>query len=380
MLATPAYLTADFTRDLDDLAAERRVLAGTNDTLAISFIDGAEEKIRHEIAKVAALNTLQLQEHIEKATRDLREIEDRFAVRASRQELESETLDEVPTELLALKGQRISVTPQRVSTPSYGSQTRNGTKQRRNLNPPPPSTNTYFYYQAASGLPIFLHPLDIRILLSHFSSYSSFPDTISVRVEACEEGTVNDDLRKRCKYLAHMPEGSDVVFIEADVSGVVGAENMKNFENLLKTRSARRKEKGRKDDRAKMRAEEKERMNAASWNRTPPAQIAAPIDRPVEGASTEIGNSPEHFPPAVRVQHQPQQAQTGVWGTRSFASTLHTPPPQAPQRTSAGSRREEDDHWDEIAWGELERSLSSGGRKKRSAKLVLNGGGAGRRR
>jgi len=191
---------------------------------------------------------------------------------------------------------------------------------------------------------------------------------------------VNDDLRKRCKYLAHMPEGSDVVFIEADVSGVVGAENMKNFENLLKTRSARRKEKGRKDDRAKMRAEEKERMNAASWNRTPPAQIAAPIDRPVEGASTEIGNSPEHFPPAVRVQHQPQQAQTGVWGTRSFASTLHTPPPQAPQRTSAGSRREEDDHWDEIAWGELERSLSSGGRKKRSAKLVLNGGGAGRRR
>jgi hypothetical protein len=68
-------------------------------------------------------------------------------------------------------------------------------RRRRNVNP---STSTYY---SASGLPIFLHPLDIKILLSHFSTYPAFPDAITLRVDAFSEGTVNDDLRKRCKYV-----------------------------------------------------------------------------------------------------------------------------------------------------------------------------------
>jgi len=40
-----------------------------------------------------------------------------------------------------------------------------------------------------------------------------------------------------------MPEGTDVVFVEADLEGVVGQEGLKNFEVALKTRRARRKEK-----------------------------------------------------------------------------------------------------------------------------------------
>ncbi|KIL71629.1 hypothetical protein M378DRAFT_64871 [Amanita muscaria Koide BX008] len=382
MLATPASVVADLTKDLDNLEAERRVLAGMNDSLAISFIDGAEQKIRHEIARVAALDSPQLQERIEKATRDLREIEERSAIRSNPQVI-PKALDEVPTEFLALKGQGVGAATHSqygVSITAPGaSQVRNAPKQRKNLNPPPPSTNTYFYYQAASGLPIFLHPLDIRILLSHFSSYSSFPDNVSVRVEAYSEGTVNDDLRKRCKYLAHMPEGADVVFIEADVSGVVGPEGLKNFETALKMRSARRKGKGRKDERAKARAEERERererAHAATWSTGSPS-----FEPPAEG-----GNEVEQFPPTSQAQHQLQQsaATPGAWGSRSFASALHTPPSQAraTQRTNTANPREEDhDYWDELAWDELERSVNSGGRKKRSAKLILNSGGAGRRR
>ena len=69
-------------------------------------------------------------------------------------------------------------------------------------------------------------------------------------MQSLSEGTVNDDLRKRCKYLAHLPEGADVVFIEADLEGVVSSEGLKNFEGPLNMHTARRKEKGRKDDRA----------------------------------------------------------------------------------------------------------------------------------
>ncbi|KAF8640424.1 hypothetical protein AX17_000090 [Amanita inopinata Kibby_2008] len=402
MLATPAYLITDLTKDLNDLAAERRVLAGMNDTLGVSFIDGSEQRIRQEIAKVAALDTSWMREQIEKAMRDQREIEERFALDirlSNKQELIAEATSDVPTEFLALKVQSIttpshsSPSPKASMSPhrSVASQTRNAPRHRRNLNPPPPSTSTYFYYQAASGLTIFLHPLDIRILLSHFNSYASFPDNISVRVEAYSEGTVNDDLRKRCKYLAHLPEGADVVFVEADLRGVVGTEGLKNFENALKMRSLRRKEKGKKDDRAKARVEErereKERSNIASWSASSSSSVFVVPDGTLVDDAVATPEGSTSLPPAQTPQ-QPQTDQiAGAWGTRSFASALHSPPLQVrsasgSQRSNTSSRREDDHAWDmDVAWHELERRLNSGGRKKRGAKLVvLGGGGGGKRR
>jgi len=77
-------------------------------------------------------------------------------------------------------------------------------KLRKNFNPPPPSTPAYYFYQAASGLPIFLHPLDIRILYSYFGASTAFSDCIVVRVEAASEGSVDADLWRRYKYLSHI--------------------------------------------------------------------------------------------------------------------------------------------------------------------------------
>jgi hypothetical protein len=73
-----------------------------------------------------------------------------------------------------------------------------------------------------------------------------FPDANTLRIDAFREGTVNDYLRKRCKYLAHMPDGADVGFVEADLGGVVGDVGIKSFEDALKMRAARRKERVRK--------------------------------------------------------------------------------------------------------------------------------------
>jgi hypothetical protein len=206
-------------------------------------------------------------------------------------------------------------------------------------------------------------------LLSHFSGYSSFPNTIDVRVEAFSEGTVNDDLRKRCKYLAHLPEGADVVFIEADLENVVGAEGLKNFEGALKMRTARRKEKARKDDRARARAEDREREERAdsSWTRSAtvkPAEQRA--DSPLEELVTVGGRASQPVPTS------------GAWGSRTFASALHTPPQR--QATPASRREVEEDDWDlDVAWHEFEQR--NVGRNKRSKKLVVLGsGGGGRRR
>ncbi|KAJ7045028.1 hypothetical protein C8F04DRAFT_1067458 [Mycena alexandri] len=374
MLATPSYLVTDLTQDLNELASERRVLSGMTDDLGVLFVDAAEEKIQRQIAKATALDTPALQDKIHKANREQREIQERVVFYENRRKQEHQVPSDIPQDFLALRS-GAPATPE-PPVPSGGGN-RNNPRQRRNVNPPPPSTSTYYYYQAASGLPIFLHPLDIKILLSHFSTYPAFPDAITIRVDAFGEGTVNDDLRKRCKYLAHMPDGADVVFVEADLADVVGGVEggLKNFEGALKMRAARRKEKGRKDERARARAEEREREKDREVFK-------------VEASATTwrfTGESPVLDEVIVPAQEAPEGTPSGVWGARSFAAALHSAPTTSQGRSNqAASRREqeEEDEWDvEAAWHELESKSGGGGGKKRNNKLVvLGGGGGGRRR
>lgn len=401
MLATPEYLVSSLNSDLDEIAAERRDLSATQDALGLIFTEGAERRVREQIEMAVALDTPVLKAQIERSKRDQREIEERSAFLARRRKAEeiahaSPALSDAPAEFLALRsgGVITSTPPVRVTAPETrpGPQGRNQLRQRRNLNPPPPSTSTYYYYQAASGLPLFLHPLDIKILLSHFSDYSAFPDTITVRVESFAEGTVNDDLRKRCKYLAYLPEGADVVFIEADLEGVVGAEGLKNFEGPLKMRTSRRKEKGRKDDRAKARAEDREKASS-SWN----AATAHPVPTSAPLLIKEDVVADEDAVRLVESQspHQPSPAAvapvTGSWGTRSFASALHSSPStqggissgQQQQQRRAVRGQDLEDEWDmDVAWHELEQRSGANGRNKRGNKLVVlgSGGGGARRR
>lgn len=405
MLATPEYLIFSLNSDLDEIATERHVLSSMQDALGVMFIDGAEQRVREQIAKAVALDTPVLKAQIDRAKRDQREIEERYEFHARRRNAEemahaSPALSDAPAEFLALRsgGVITSIPPTPVAASESfrpGPQGRNHLRQRRNLNPPPPSTSTYYYYQAASGLPLFLHPLDIKILLSHFSDYSAFPDAITVRVESFAESTVNDDLRKRCKYLAHLPEGADVVFIETDLEGVVGAEGLKNFEGPLKMRALRRKEKGRKDDRAKARAEDREKASI-SWITTTAVSSSVPFVIPdfitedvsaVEGIGT--GRSME----SRSIQPNPVAIapMTGAWGARSFASALHSSPPPTQGGIVGGQQQQHravrgqnfEDEWDmDVAWHELEQRSGGSGRKKRGNKLVVlgSGGGGARRR
>ena len=382
MLATPQYLIEDLSKELDALGVERRSMMAAKDELSIVYIDAVEEKLRHQIAKAAALESPLLIRTIHKTRKEYEELQRHYAhnpIRSARVDIEPTIPRETPDAFLATQrlpsftsdqplDSSLLVDPDLVTQPNRSLQptSNRNHRQRRNLNPPPPSTQTYYYYQAASGLPIFLHPLDIKILFSHYNGYASFPDEITVRVESAAEGTVNDDLRKRCKYLAHMPEGADVVFIEADLQGVVGQEGLKNFEGALKLRTARRKEKEKKDDRARARAEERERER-------------------VKLMSREERVVPDHPPPALETEEPSSrvltsQPMSGAWGSRSFASALHSAPPASrADPINRNATPEIGEEWDlDAAWHELEQR--GGGRRRGKKLVVLGGGGGGRRR
>ncbi|KAI8912427.1 hypothetical protein EDD86DRAFT_110730 [Gorgonomyces haynaldii] len=97
-------------------------------------------------------------------------------------------------------------------------------KQKQNV-----QETQFFYYQSKDGQHIYLHPMDIKVLKHEYGSYSQFPLQVSAPVLSIQESTMDEDLRKRCKYLGHVPLGCDVSFCQLDLSSLVSDATLEHF-------------------------------------------------------------------------------------------------------------------------------------------------------
>ena len=131
----------------------------------------------------------------------------------------------------------------------------------------------FFFYEAL--MHYYLSPLDIRILKAAFGDYSSFPTTILPRVERVSTGhIVDDELRRRAKYLAHLPHGCEVGFLECNWTDIVGPEVLEVFAAEIERRRKRNREKEFREEKERMRAEKEEddkRWAAARRRRPTPS-------------------------------------------------------------------------------------------------------------
>ncbi|KAF9735591.1 hypothetical protein PMIN02_009958 [Paraphaeosphaeria minitans] len=124
----------------------------------------------------------------------------------------------------------------------------------------------YFFYQAL--LHHYLSPLDIRILKAAFGDFATFPSTILPRVERVSTGhVIDDDLRKRTKYLAHLPYGCEVSFLECDWTDTVAPEVLEKFNPEIERRRRRHQDKETKEEKARLRAEKAEYADFAAARR-----------------------------------------------------------------------------------------------------------------
>lgn len=161
----------------------------------------------------------------------------------------------------------------------------------------------------------------MQILRNHFGNYAVFPDNIRVRVEGKDEGSVTEDLRRRCKYIAHLPLGSDVTFLEVDLEPVVGAKSIEPYAGALKMRKDKRRNKARREDRAKLRSEEREREQShKELGIRIPSTYAIPTST---RAASDVDDNPALTPPSP--SHMPLSLESSgpktIWGTRRVEPT-----------------------------------------------------------
>lgn len=92
----------------------------------------------------------------------------------------------------------------------------------------------FYYYQSSDGQNMFLHSINSRMLQQMFGSLEKSPNKISGKIVQIESCSLNLDLRKRLKYLQHLPVTTqfDVVEIEFD-DGVISNSVWNSFKGKI---------------------------------------------------------------------------------------------------------------------------------------------------
>uniref|UniRef100_V5EKV2 RING-type domain-containing protein n=2 Tax=Kalmanozyma brasiliensis (strain GHG001) TaxID=1365824 RepID=V5EKV2_KALBG len=400
MLATPELLTESLEKDLQELLEEIDVLKsfGT-DASGLHFVALAQQKVNDQMQKVRdELDLPIVRSTIGQAHNDLKDHKAALSGQLQRTDLSrrqrkrmerSQTDEEEVTaavvrmdvssardgtpeaasgaeEFLAFRAQsqggimgiastdggatrhKDDAAPQSVATDAThkAAQSR-PPKARKNVNPPQPESSSYVFFQAASGQSIFLHPLDTKILLSHYGAYAKLPRNLAVKVAGADEGSMNEELRRRCKYLNHIPMAADVVFIEVDWEdmNLISKSTLRPYEQALRQRRNRRRDKERREDRAKTRAEEAELISnqggpaAAAAHRRQQEQLAAftsEANFPSDGLSRSFerggsageggfasGSSPSFRESAMFGAERSFPVHPGAAETEDFPDSLH---------------------------------------------------------
>jgi Zinc finger, C3HC4 type (RING finger) len=267
----------------------------------------------------------------------------------------------------------------------------------------------YYFYHCLPNF--FLSPLDIRILKSAFGAFSAFPSTLLPRVEHISTGhIVDDELRKRAKYLAHLPYGCEVSLLECDWSDIIHPSVLAVYGSDLARRRKRNHEKGMREERERIRAEKEEddkRWAAARRKRPdmmgrvsesdfqPLASQEPGIVASSLGDSSAMSSTPPWAAARTRMHSSfatlgspgtsPDAART-VWGTTAVAplSPIVAAVPQESQAMDdgwlQGWERDLLDQNDAVAMVEASMSaegnskatsIAGGGKKKKNKKITL---------
>ncbi|GAB7353608.1 hypothetical protein MBLNU459_g4026t2 [Dothideomycetes sp. NU459] len=263
----------------------------------------------------------------------------------------------------------------------------------------------YLFYQAL--LHYYLSPLDIRILKVAFGTYEAFPSSILPRVERVSTGhIVDDELRKRIKYLAHLPYGCEVGFLECDWTDTVPPAVLDQFKPDIERRRRKNLDKEACEEKERMRAEKAgDREFAAARRKRPSipndnfsaddfqplvsaevANTAASVD--TDGSSSSPPWGGQHRPQGSAYASlaspgtSPNNART-VWGTTVI-------PTSSPELRAVRQRGPVDDGWlqgwekdmlqDEELVARVQAASLGGGESSSSSSKAAAGAGKGKKK
>ncbi|KAH8553737.1 hypothetical protein BGW37DRAFT_269878 [Umbelopsis sp. PMI_123] len=372
MLASPEYLKSEYTRDYQELNDGLEEAKEWNATEEVQFFNSAIDIVTNELASVPSRDTPAVSSGISTAQAILQAVQKNEGKRA---EMEAKKVQHTQTETQNPAYANIPEAYQqhqlsRTGSSSVLSQASDSSSpiqpvtsaKPKNNDAAPHSTSSYYFYQTADGQHVYLHPLDIKILKQEFTTYDKFPKSIVVRVNDVEESTLTEELRKKFKYLSHLPLSCDVTFLEVDLKGVVSDTTLDHFSiksllGELRIRQKKRNERVRREEKSKRLADSREQKQTkpSTWATHHTNAVtqddpffSAPLTGENTAATEEAMLSEALFASTVEDHRHKDVGPRTVWGTRAVES-----------------REPVDDLEDEYdQWGEEQIIVNKKGKKK----------------
>lgn len=109
-------------------------------------------------------------------------------------------------------------------------------------------SNYFYFFQSDDGQHLYLNSINVRMLQSMYGSLEKAPNKITGRILQKESLSMTDDLRRRLKYLQHLPVTCqfDVVEIQMN-SSMVSDEVIDKFKDELASRKKMRQHRAREE-------------------------------------------------------------------------------------------------------------------------------------
>lgn len=124
----------------------------------------------------------------------------------------------------------------------------------------------YYFYQAEDGQQMFLHPVNVRCLLREYGSLENSPQSITASVVEIEGHTVNEDVRRRHRYLSHLPLTCEFSICELNLQPpILSKETLDSFSDDLEKRKRLRQKKVRDEKRRERRIEMEENRKQGKY-------------------------------------------------------------------------------------------------------------------
>jgi len=123
--------------------------------------------------------------------------------------------------------------------------------------------DVFFFYQSSDGQPIYLHALNVQMLVHEYGSLENCPPKIKGKIMEKDSTSMTEDLRNRLRYLRHLPLTSIFEVCEIKVKQpLVSKETLDEFEAQLEIRRRKRNRRAREEKRREkmITAEENKRM------------------------------------------------------------------------------------------------------------------------
>uniref|UniRef100_U5ETB8 E3 ubiquitin-protein ligase RNF10 n=1 Tax=Corethrella appendiculata TaxID=1370023 RepID=U5ETB8_9DIPT len=191
------------------------------------------------------------------------------------------------------------------------------------------ATNCYYFYQSIDGQPLFLNSINTRMLQEMYGSLEMCPKILIGKIVQKDSCSLTEDLRKRLKYLQHLPVSTQFNIVEIELCPPVVTKNiLMHFKDELQHR---RKERQRRERNERIREKQifefNERQLGKSLERSANIQIESNEQFPICGSGSSVDSIDFHsdHPPLVPVETSNFNSSAGA----SWSKMLSEPQTQS---------------------------------------------------